>query len=54
MGLASLLLTPFANGVSLMVYRPGGHRFRDFWRLGLPVIVWALIVTVSSFLEILR
>jgi di/tricarboxylate transporter len=39
-------LTPFANGVSLMVYGPGGYRFGDFWKLGLIVMVWALIVTV--------
>jgi di/tricarboxylate transporter len=46
MGASASFLTPFANGVSLMVYGPGGYRFGDFWRLGLPVIVWALIVTV--------
>lgn len=46
MGASASFLTPFANGVSLMVYGPGGYRFGDFWRLGLPIIVWALIVTV--------
>jgi di/tricarboxylate transporter len=46
MGASASFLTPFANGVSLMVYGPGGYRFGDFWRLGLIVIVWALIVTV--------
>ncbi|WP_343207722.1 SLC13 family permease [Bradyrhizobium sp. Ai1a-2] len=46
MGASASFLTPFANGVSLMVYGPGGYRFGDFWRLGLVVIVWALIVTV--------
>jgi di/tricarboxylate transporter len=46
MGASASFLTPFANGVSLMVYGPGGYRFGDYWRLGLPVIVWALIVTV--------
>jgi di/tricarboxylate transporter len=46
MGASASFLTPFANGVSLMVYGPGGYRFGDFWRLGLAVIVWALIVTV--------
>jgi di/tricarboxylate transporter len=29
-----------------MVHGPGGYRFGDFWRLGLIVMVWALIVTV--------
>jgi len=46
MGASASFLTPFANGVSLMVYGPGGYRFGDYWRLGLPVIIWALIVTV--------
>ncbi len=46
MGASASFLTPFANGVSLMVYGPGGYRFGDFWRLGLIVLVWTLIVTV--------
>lgn len=46
MGASASFLTPFANGVSLMVYGPGGYRFGDFWKLGLPVMIWALIVTV--------
>lgn len=46
MGASASFLTPFANGVSLMVYGPGGYRFGDFWRLGLVVMAWALIVTV--------
>lgn len=46
MGASASFLTPFANGVSLMVYGPGGYRFGDFWKLGLVVTVWALIVTV--------
>ena len=37
---------PFANGVSLMVYGPGGYKFGDFWPLGLVVLIWTLIVTV--------
>lgn len=46
MGASASFLTPFANGVSLMVYGPGGYRFGDFWKLGLIVMAWALIVTV--------
>lgn len=46
MGASASFLTPFANGVSLMVYGPGGYRFGDFWKLGLIVMLWALIVTV--------
>ena len=46
MGASASFLTPFANGVSLMVYGPGGYRFGDFWRLGLVVMIWTFIVTV--------
>jgi di/tricarboxylate transporter len=46
MGASASFLTPFSNGVSLMVYGPGGYRFGDFWRLGLVVMAWALVVTV--------
>jgi di/tricarboxylate transporter len=46
MGASASFLTPFANGVSLMVYGPGGYQFGDFWRLGLIVMAWTLIVTV--------
>lgn len=46
MGASASFMTPFANGVSLMVYGPGGYRFGDFWKLGLLVTIWALIVTV--------
>jgi di/tricarboxylate transporter len=46
MGASASFLTPFSNGVSLMVYGPGGYRFGDFWRTGLPVMLWTLVVTV--------
>src|SRR5215472_17132695 len=46
MGASASFMTPFANGVSLMVYGPGGYRFGDFWKLGIIVMIWALIVTV--------
>jgi di/tricarboxylate transporter len=39
-------MTLFTNGVSLMMYGPGGYRSGDFRKLGLPVTIWALIVTV--------
>ncbi|MCL2419197.1 MAG: SLC13 family permease, partial [Conexibacteraceae bacterium] len=45
-GASASFLTPFSNGVSLMVYGPGGYRFGDFWRLGLPVLIWTMAVTV--------
>ena len=46
MGASASFLTPFANGVSLMVYGPSGYKFGDFWGLGLVVLLWTLVVTV--------
>ncbi len=46
MGASASFLTPFANGVSLMVYGPGAYRFGDFWRLGTLMLAWTAVVTV--------
>ena len=29
-----------------MVMTPGGYRFGDYWRLGLPVMLWWLAVSL--------
>ena len=33
-------LTPAATPVNLMVMGPAGYRFGDYWKLGLPLMVW--------------
>jgi di/tricarboxylate transporter len=33
------LLTPVQTAANLMVMAPGGYRFGDYWRLGLPILV---------------
>ena len=35
---AAALLTPVATPVNLMVMGPGGYRFGDYWKLGLPFL----------------
>jgi di/tricarboxylate transporter len=45
---AAAFLTPVATPVNLMVMGPGGYRFGDYWRLGLPLL--ALFVVVATFL----
>ncbi|MDG2291118.1 MAG: SLC13 family permease, partial [Phycisphaerales bacterium] len=42
-------LTPIAYQTNLMVYGPGGYRFTDFMRLGLPLLV---IVTICAVVMI--
>jgi di/tricarboxylate transporter len=29
-----------------MVMGPGGYRFGDYWRLGLPIMAWFLVVSL--------
>ncbi|MCK6065946.1 MULTISPECIES: SLC13 family permease [Microbacterium] len=36
---AAAFLTPVATPANLMVLEPGGYRFGDYWRLGLPLAV---------------
>ena len=31
-------LTPVATPANLMVMEPGGYRFGDYWKLGLPIL----------------
>lgn len=43
---SAALLTPVATPANLMVMEPGGYRFNDYWKLGLPVLVWYFVVAV--------
>jgi di/tricarboxylate transporter len=36
---AAALVTPVATPANLMVMEPGGYRFSDYWKLGLPLLV---------------
>jgi di/tricarboxylate transporter len=42
------LLTPIGHQNSTLVMRPGGYRFGDFWRLGLPLSV--MVAALGSWL----
>lgn len=43
---AASFLTPIATPVNVMVMQPGGYRFGDYWRLGVPLTVVFLAVAV--------
>ena len=43
---AAALLTPVATPANLMVMEPGGYRFGDYWKLGLPLLVLYGLVAV--------
>ncbi|MDP3407593.1 SLC13 family permease [Bosea sp. (in: a-proteobacteria)] len=43
---AGAFLTPIATPTNLMVMGPGGYAFSDYWKLGLPLLIWFFIVSV--------
>jgi di/tricarboxylate transporter len=43
---AMSLLTPIATPANTMVMGPGGYAFGDYWRLGLPMLVAWLAVSL--------
>jgi len=47
-GAACDFLTPIGHQCNTLVMGPGGYRFGDYWRLGLPLSV--IVVTVGSLL----
>ena len=40
-------LTPIGYQTNTMVYGPGGYRFTDYWRLGLPLSLVVVVMTVG-------
>jgi di/tricarboxylate transporter len=43
---AASFLTPIATPANLMVKQPGGYRFGDYWKPGLPLLCWFGAVAV--------
>ncbi|CAH0342738.1 SLC13 family permease [Rhizobium sp. CECT 9324] len=43
---AASFLTPIATPTNLMVMGPGGYNFSDYWKLGLPLLIWFFVVSV--------
>ncbi len=43
---AASFLTPVATPGNMMVMGPGGYRFGDYWRLGLPIVVFWFVLTL--------
>ena len=44
---AAALLTPIATPANMMVMNPAEYRFGDYWKLGLPVMLWWLVVALA-------
>jgi di/tricarboxylate transporter len=43
---AGAFLPPVATPTNLMVMGPGGYAFGDYWKLGLPLLIWFFVVSV--------
>jgi di/tricarboxylate transporter len=43
---AASFFTPVATPPNVMVMGPGGYRFGDYWKLGLPCALWFGVVAV--------
>ncbi len=43
---SAALLTPVATPANLMVMEPGGYQFGDYWKMGLPLLLWYFVVAV--------
>lgn len=49
-GASSAFLTPIGHHCNTLVMGPGGYRFEDYWRMGLPVTIIVIIVTLPIIL----
>ena len=43
---SAAFLTPIGYQTNTMIYGPGGYRFSDYFRLGLPVAILTVAMTV--------
>ena len=49
-GASSAFLTPIGHQNNTLIMGPGGYRFGDYWRLGLPLEVLIVVVAVPMIL----
>lgn len=50
LGASCSFLTPIGHQCNTLVMGPGGYRFQDYWRLGLPIDLLILIIAPSLIL----
>ncbi len=48
LGAACDFLTPFGHQCNTLVMGPGGYRFGDYWRLGLPLSILVIVAGVPA------
>lgn len=51
-GASSAFLTPIGHQSNTLVFGPGGYKFGDFWRLGLPLEILIIAVSVPLIIKV--
>ncbi|HEY5598835.1 MAG TPA: SLC13 family permease, partial [Kiloniellales bacterium] len=51
-GASSTYLTPIGHQSNLLVMGPGGYRFGDYWRMGLPLDILIIVVAVPLIVTV--
>ncbi len=51
-GASSAFLTPIGHQSNTLVLGPGGYRFGDYWKMGLPLTILVLLVSIPLILSI--
>jgi Trk K+ transport system NAD-binding subunit len=49
-GSACAFLTPIGHEANVLVFEPGGYEFSDYWRLGLPLTILMIAISVPLLL----
>jgi di/tricarboxylate transporter len=44
---AAAFLTPVAMPANMLIMGPGGYRFNDYWKLGLPMLLWFSLIALG-------
>ena len=52
LGASCAFLTPIGHQSNALVMEPGGYRFGDYWRVGLPLEFIIVLVTVPMLLAV--
>jgi di/tricarboxylate transporter len=50
-GASCAFLTPIGHQSCTLVMGPGGYRFNDYWRMGLPLSVLVVVVSIPVILQ---
>lgn len=49
-GASTSFLTPIGHQSNLLIMGPGGYKFTDYWKLGLPLTLFAIIIGIPLIL----